>query len=337
MKQELIEHLRCPADGQHLVIETHVANGNWIVSGALINPRTGQRYRIENGIAYIHTNDATWTAKAREAAGWVQYHKDHHIYDQTNVPIDFQLPYFPYDPWFEVAHQFDIALDIMNVTGQEWVLDVGAGRGWAAKHFARLGSNTVAIDVNGDDQVGLGRSLALMQQANVCYDLIIGDNENLPFKDESFDIVFGAAVLHHTTSLVLLLQHLARVLRPGGRLVAITEPCVPAHIAQQEHGYVEEELRYGINETRPGLPDYRQALQYAGLQLDAIFAPAAYGKEIHDMESWSYELGISPPSSVAHEPIQTITVGTWSYPVQWMEHLLETLATPVILVASRPR
>jgi ubiquinone/menaquinone biosynthesis C-methylase UbiE len=53
-------------------------------------------------------------------------------------------------------------------------------------------------------------------------DAVVGDVQSLPFEDASFDVAVAAWMLFHVRDLDLGLAELARVLRPGGRLVAIT-------------------------------------------------------------------------------------------------------------------
>jgi len=49
-----------------------------------------------------------------------------------------------------------------------------------------------------------------------------GDIQALPFDDEEFDCVLANRVLYHLPDLKLGLSQIARVLRPSGRLVAVT-------------------------------------------------------------------------------------------------------------------
>ena len=50
------------------------------------------------------------------------------------------------------------------------------------------------------------------------------DAERLPFADESFDLVFGHAVLHHIPDLPRAFEEFERVLRPGGTVLFAGEP-----------------------------------------------------------------------------------------------------------------
>jgi len=95
------------------------------------------------------------------------------------------------------------------------VLDVACGTGNAAIRAAQAGGTVVGIDLT-PELFDAGRRLAA--DAGVEIDWVHGDAEDLPFEDESFDVVistFGCmfAPRHEVTA-----HELARVLRPGGRL-----------------------------------------------------------------------------------------------------------------------
>ena len=53
-------------------------------------------------------------------------------------------------------------------------------------------------------------------------DARVGDVQEPPFEDASFDVVVAAWMLYHVPDLDRAVAELARVLRPGGRLVATT-------------------------------------------------------------------------------------------------------------------
>ncbi|HEY5686609.1 MAG TPA: class I SAM-dependent methyltransferase [Acidimicrobiia bacterium] len=88
------------------------------------------------------------------------------------------------------------------------VLDLGSGTGAAAPVLDRF--EVVALD-----PVREMLGLSPMQRR------VVGVGEALPFADEAFDGVFSAYVFRNLTSISRTLDELARVLRPGGRVVVV--------------------------------------------------------------------------------------------------------------------
>jgi ubiquinone/menaquinone biosynthesis C-methylase UbiE len=94
------------------------------------------------------------------------------------------------------------------------VLEVGCGPGDMAQRIVReTGAELVALDIS-PRMVELACGLGV--------DARVGDVQELPFDDGSFDCAVAGWMLYHVPDLDRGLAELARVLRPGGRLVAAT-------------------------------------------------------------------------------------------------------------------
>lgn len=94
------------------------------------------------------------------------------------------------------------------------VLEVGCGPGdFAELVAAETGAHVVAVDVS-------PRMVELARRRGV--DARVGDVQELPFGDAEFDVAVAGWMLYHVPDLPRGLDELARVLRPGGRLVAMT-------------------------------------------------------------------------------------------------------------------
>jgi SAM-dependent methyltransferase len=94
------------------------------------------------------------------------------------------------------------------------VLEVGGGDGWlSARLRDELGCEVVLVDQS-------ERMVQLARERGV--DARVGDVQGLPFDDCSFDTVVAAWMLYHVTDLDRGLSEIARVLQPGGQLVANT-------------------------------------------------------------------------------------------------------------------
>jgi SAM-dependent methyltransferase len=329
MRTDILTLVCCPACGGRLRVETIADQSDGeIVAGRLECTGCGQLYPIEQRLPLLYVNDQRWAPKAREAIGWVKLHKKLGIYEQSQDAVDLKIPYYPQEPWLTTARHFDVGLKVANLSGHEMILDLGAGRGWAAKHFALKGCYAIAIDIVPDEQVGLGRAYALMDHASVHFEPVIGDSENLPFIADTFDIVFGAAVLHHTSNLPLLLQNVYKVLKPNGRLIAISEPCIslsddPRKVLEKD---AADELALGINENRPTYLDYWTALKKAGFDDVDIFPLDAYSMNEAEMEGWAVFLK-AIPAYRGMRRIRHLSEG-WSDEVRWWQNAWQARSLP---------
>lgn len=66
----------------------------------------------------------------------------------------------------------------------------------------------------------LPNAIGLDHRRFPCVDFVSDLNQPLPFENESFDIVYANQVLEHVRELLLLMEEIHRILRPGGLLVA---------------------------------------------------------------------------------------------------------------------
>jgi SAM-dependent methyltransferase len=107
----------------------------------------------------------------------------------------------------------DIAFDEVMAVRPRRVLDAGCGRGELAERLLAEGVEVVALDQS-ERMVELTRARGV--------DALVGDVQALPFGDGEFDVAVANFMLYHVPVLDLALSELARVLRPGGRLVAAT-------------------------------------------------------------------------------------------------------------------
>lgn len=93
------------------------------------------------------------------------------------------------------------------------VLDAGCGMGRFAEVAADAGADVHAIDLSTAVEAA-HRNLG--HRPNVHF--YQADILNLPFADESFDVIYSIGVLHHTPSTRVAFLSLCRLLKPGGRI-----------------------------------------------------------------------------------------------------------------------
>jgi SAM-dependent methyltransferase len=107
-----------------------------------------------------------------------------------------------------------VAFDAVAEIDPSLILEVGPGRGELSERMAReLHARVIGVDQS-------ERMVALTQARGV--EAVVGDVQNLPFRDGIFDCAVAAWMLYHVPDLDRALLEVRRVVRPGGRFVAAT-------------------------------------------------------------------------------------------------------------------
>lgn len=102
-------------------------------------------------------------------------------------------------------------------------LEIGSGTGYFSLNLVRAG----VVDRATCTDISPGMLAALQANAErlgLDVSTVRTEAETLPFADDSFDLVFGHAVLHHIPDLGRAASEFRRVLRPGGVLAFCGEP-----------------------------------------------------------------------------------------------------------------
>lgn len=113
---------------------------------------------------------------------------------------------------FPLEYAFHLLGDVRGKT----ILEYGCGDGLNTVVLANRGAKVVALDISAELLEVAHKRL----EANDCQDvdLLIGSAHGLPLEDESVDVIFGMAILHHL-ELDLASREVWRVLKRGGRAI----------------------------------------------------------------------------------------------------------------------
>lgn len=154
--------------------------------------------------------------------------------EDAGDPMDVPIDYFTERHWDNVAatRSFDptdcaealiesMRENIGDLRGRN-ILDVGVGNGALAVAFAAQHAKVVGIDLSRRGLSDLNRQLIEFHAgyiAGKAVNLLQMDAQRLGFKDNSFDFVTMLKTIWVFPDTIACLRQLARVLRPGGRLV----------------------------------------------------------------------------------------------------------------------
>lgn len=152
-------------------------------------------------------------------------------------------------------------------------LDVGAGRGIASYALSKEGFEVTALEPDGSTLVGAAAIRELSQASKLPIEVTQEFSERLPFADGRFDVVFARAVLHHTQDLHAACKEFLRVLKPGGRLIAVREHVIskPDDLPLFFEVHPLHKLYGGENAFLLG--QYEEAIQSAGFCLNSVLTP----------------------------------------------------------------
>ena len=99
------------------------------------------------------------------------------------------------------SEEWQAILSLLPTPTVGTVMDLGAGRGITSYALAKAGYRVVAVEADPSALVGAGAIRRLGQETGLPIEVQMSSSGPLPFPGESFELVFGRAVLHHLTDL----------------------------------------------------------------------------------------------------------------------------------------
>ena len=148
----------------------------------------------------------------------VREYWDHHIHDLeiTRHPVGSRGFFDDLDQYhFEKLHHLLTLVPFDGARGQT-VLEVGCGAGVDLARFARGGASVTGVDL-APSAIALAK--ANFGQQGLAGTFEVADGEQLPFADNSFDLVFAHGVVQYTSNPQRLVDECRRVLKPGGQAI----------------------------------------------------------------------------------------------------------------------
>ncbi|XP_037546043.1 arginine-hydroxylase NDUFAF5, mitochondrial [Nematolebias whitei] len=130
----------------------------------------------------------------RRQRNWSASLLDHHVYDYLKDEVGSQVA----DRVFDITRTFPLALDI------------GAGKSHIAKHLNKDVVQRLVLTESSQETLKLNRPSEIQTQR------VLADEEFLPFKENTFDLVLSSLSLHWINDLPGALKQIQQVLKPDG-------------------------------------------------------------------------------------------------------------------------
>lgn len=123
--------------------------------------------------------------------------------------------------------------------GNKKCLEVGCGRGSLSAYFADAGWDCTLLDIS-DKAIGLARDAFIAAGLEANFD--VGDCLQLPYEDNSFDLVFSIGLLEHFENYDTVIEEQVRILKPGALFIGYVVPELPENL-QKNYVWVNELLQ----------------------------------------------------------------------------------------------
>jgi 2-polyprenyl-3-methyl-5-hydroxy-6-metoxy-1,4-benzoquinol methylase len=106
--------------------------------------------------------------------------------------------------------------DVGDLRGKT-VLDFGCGEGWSSVEYAKLGAVIYSFDISPESVHNLTRAATRAKTTERIHPAVMAA-ECLGYRANTFDMVLGISILHHTDPFAAG-SEVSRVLKPGGDTV----------------------------------------------------------------------------------------------------------------------
>jgi len=174
---------------------------------------------------------------------------------------------------FTASAEFAELLNIARLKPNSKILDFGAGRGIASFAFASHGHHVTALEPDPSDLVGRGCIEQLRERTKVNIHIYSDSAESISAIDNSLDLAYCRAALHHANSLQKVCQEVFRSLKPGGLFIGTRE-----HVISRKSDLSDFLGSHPLHNLYGGemayeLTDYITNIRSAGFRMIDVLGP----------------------------------------------------------------
>lgn len=128
------------------------------------------------------------------------------------------------------------------------MLEVGLGAGTDFINWVRNGANAYGIDLTNESIAHVKHRLEL---EGLDANFEVGDSENLPFDDNTFEFVYSWGVIHHTPDTPKAFREIYRVLQSGGKakIMIYNRKSMLAYFFWIKHALLKGKLNLSVDQA----------------------------------------------------------------------------------------
>lgn len=182
------------------------------------------------------------------------------------------------------------------------VLEIGVGMGADYLQWLKAGAVATGVDLSSQS---VRQAKNRCEQVGLTPDLRVADAENLPFLNETFDLLYSYGVMHHSPNTEQCIQEAWRVLKPGGSL----------KIMLYHHASLTGVmlwLRYGVWQGKSLRQTVYEQLESPGTK---TYTRAEVRQMLNEFEEVRIEQVFSPGDLLLNRPSKRFQ--SWIYRMAW--------------------
>ena len=175
----------------------------------------------------------------------------------------------------EVVHE-ELIKQLLAVTdvSEKEIMEIGVGMGGDSLFLAKEGANITILDFSPEALTMVEKSA---KDRGLKIKTILADAKDIPFKDETFDIVFHQGFLEHFVEPETYLQEQRRVLKRGGYLV-VDVPQKFTTYTIKKHRQMKQGKWFAGWEKEFSIEELKRLLTKANFNIISVYGWGYYGK-----------------------------------------------------------
>ncbi|RFB18050.1 class I SAM-dependent methyltransferase [Bacillus sp. HNG] len=177
-------------------------------------------------------------------------------------------------------------VSMADAKGTELALDIATGGGHTANALAPLVGQVTAFDLTPEMLAAAEKFIKGNGHLNV--EFVEGDAENLPFSDETFDIVSCRIAPHHFPNITSFVSEVSRVLKPGGQFL-LDDNVAPENDEFDEFYNTVEKKRDYSHFRAWKKSEWLQMLENEGFEIQELYR----FEKTFEFESWCNRMHLS--------------------------------------------
>lgn len=216
MKIDNLKYYRCPKSGSILSLNNYIEENGNVISGELVS-QEGIIYNIVEGIP-----DLTWPKELVTID-----EETRKVYDKLANDYD-KFASIPFQTYYSDEYKVrERMIDQLNINSGDTILEIGCGDGRGSEHIIKKLNNKGKVFLQELSPAFLKNAINRLKNYSLEIEFSIANACYLSFPDNFFDAAHHFGGINTFSDVKRCLSELARVVKPGGKVVIGDESMAP--------------------------------------------------------------------------------------------------------------